>query len=153
MTIYSKLLNLPEPIDILYKQGRVKDITVISDLEKTYRGNPSEVKQWIDLETEITRSSFNSLKEYLDIQKKIETDHGKESHKEIPLEYEEENIGQLGKKKYKKYSVRVFYKNSYARLILNRTPSENYAWIRLEDNNEELEVELNKLTIAAIVVE
>ena len=56
---HATLLDLPEPIAVIFNNERVRDVTLINDLVTLYKKHSSEVELWLsDPEQEISRGSF-----------------------------------------------------------------------------------------------
>ncbi|MGZ8181794.1 MAG: transcriptional repressor gene korB [Methylobacter sp.] len=71
VTQHVTLLDLPEPIALIFNSGRVRDVTVINELVSAYKKNPSEVEAWLDDDSlDLTRGSVKLLREYLDDKKR-----------------------------------------------------------------------------------
>ncbi|WP_431064741.1 transcriptional repressor gene korB [Methylotuvimicrobium sp.] len=71
VTQHVTLLDLPEPIALIFNTGRVRDVTVINELVTVYKKNPSEVETWLDDDSlDLTRGSVKLLREYLDDKKR-----------------------------------------------------------------------------------
>jgi ParB family chromosome partitioning protein len=63
---HATLLDLPEPIAVIFNNERVRDVTLINDLVTLYKKHSSEVELWLsDPEQEISRSSFKLFREFL----------------------------------------------------------------------------------------
>lgn len=70
ITYHLKLLSLSNPVAEILNNGRCQDITVLNQIEKLYKQDPEETKQWIkDPDSEFTRSSVASFKNFLDEKK------------------------------------------------------------------------------------
>ena len=63
---HATLLDLPEPIAVIFNNERVRDVTLINDLVTLYKKHSSEVELWLsDPEQEISRGSFKLFREFL----------------------------------------------------------------------------------------
>ncbi len=60
------LLDLPEPIAKAMNNGKVSDLTAITELTKLYSKNPNEVSEWIEESEDISRNTINVIKEFID---------------------------------------------------------------------------------------
>ena len=63
---HATLLDLPEPIAIIFNSDRVRDVTIINDLVTLFKKYPSQVKFWLDdPEQDISRGTVKLFREYL----------------------------------------------------------------------------------------
>ncbi|GGE90486.1 hypothetical protein GCM10008020_39380 [Massilia psychrophila] len=66
VTQYVTLLDLPEPIAVVFNNGRANDVTVVNELATAYKENPKAVEGWLSVPTqEITRGEVKLLREFL----------------------------------------------------------------------------------------
>lgn len=162
------LLNLSEPIKKLFEDGKVTDVTIISELNSLYNKHPEEVKKFLEQEDEVTRSATRNLKDFLSGTDKSQSidDFDQEEHNDgdsdddsnssdeaIPQAVEI-NTGEKNteSEKMKKPVVVVQYQGMYARLLLNkRPPSSNEVWIKFEEGGEIECVLCSDLKIASII--
>lgn len=73
ITQHVTLLDLPDPIAVVFNNGRVKDVTTVNELVTAYKKNRQEVETWLaDENQELTRSSIKLLREYLEEKLKYE---------------------------------------------------------------------------------
>lgn len=71
VTQHVALLDLPDPIAIVFNNGRVKDVTTVNELVTAYKNDPEEVEIWLsDENQELTRTSVKLLREYLEENRK-----------------------------------------------------------------------------------
>jgi len=171
VTHHSALLNLPELIQEAFDQGRVRDVTLINDLVTAWKKNPDDVEAWLAQdEQEITRSSLKLLREFLEEKNKprdpntVDAFNGK-----TDAENGGDQSGGAGDtggqdssdkgegkpedpNKLKKAIIQVQYKERPARLMLNRRPPcDGFAWLKYEDDGQEVEASLAAVTITAII--
>lgn len=60
------LLDLPEVIAPLFNSGKIRDITVLSELVRTYKKYPNDITLWLSGENlEINRGSLKMTRDYL----------------------------------------------------------------------------------------
>ncbi|MDD2465656.1 MAG: ParB/RepB/Spo0J family partition protein, partial [Desulfobulbus sp.] len=63
---HATLLDLPEPIAIIFNSDRVRDVTIINDLVTLFKKYPSQVEFWLDdPEQDISRGTVKLFREYL----------------------------------------------------------------------------------------
>jgi ParB family chromosome partitioning protein len=156
------LLDLPDPIAQAFNSGRVKDVTVINELVTGYTKKPDEVTHWLgDENQEITRGSVKLLREFLDEKRKYEQEESS------PAYVEEEVVGELqieasdtnkkgenppNPQKLKKTIVQVKHNDRPAQLMLSRRPpAEGFAWLKYDDDGQEIEASLSDVTLIALV--
>lgn len=159
------LLDLPEPIAAVFNAGRVRDVTVINDLVKAHKKDPAAVVDWLEDETiDITRGSVALLREFM------ESKGGSGNEDSTPGAGNgasdgdgspQENHDEPGKEKkakaadpakLKKAIVQVRHNERPARLLLDRRPSEvGLAWLKYEEDGQELEIDITSAQLVAIV--
>lgn len=168
VTQHVTLLDLPDPIAKVFNTGVLKDVTVINELVTAYKKNPEEVTAWLaDDSQELTRGSVKLLREFLDDKRRHE--QAGEGHSDTvdgfphpsDAESEEDEHDTDTKKnepreldpyKLKKTIVQVQHSGRAARLILNRRPpAVGYAWLKYEDDGQELKVDLAQVKLVAIL--
>lgn len=67
VTQHVTLLDLPDPIAVVFNAGRTKDVTVVNELVTAYKKNPTEVAAWLaDESQELTRVEVKLFREFLD---------------------------------------------------------------------------------------
>lgn len=181
VTQHTALLSLPEPIQEAFDQGRVRDVTLISDLVTAWKKNPDDVEAWLAQdEQEITRSSVKLLREFLEEKNKprdpntvdaftdkTDAEHGGDQRGGSGSDGGQDDGEQGGQDatgkdkgeekpedptKLKKAIIQVQYKERPARLMLNRRPPcDGFAWLKYEDDGQEIEASLAAVTITAII--
>jgi ParB family chromosome partitioning protein len=181
ITQHVTLLDLPEPIAEAHNNGRVKDVTVINELVTAYKGNPSEVDEWLKNDAqELTRGSVKLLREYLateggtddnppvvdtfnvnSAQPDVNTDGNSTSGATSPSNTNNEPESPApGKKtaeiadpsKLKKAFVLVEHDGRSARLMLDRRPTAiGWAWLKYEDDGHVFEETLSNVKLVEIL--
>lgn len=175
ITQHVNLLDLPDPIAKAFNAGRSQDVTVINELVSAYKTNPEEVVQWLaDDSQEINRSSVRMLREYIAELAEGDGRQSVEGHKNKEPEQPQEGLGgnpegeadsknkPAGQKKeketqgdpdkLKKAIVQIEIFGRAGQLLLNKRPSAHgQAWIKYEDDGEELETSLEQVKIVAII--
>ncbi|PTN11863.1 ParB/RepB/Spo0J family partition protein [Nitrosomonas aestuarii] len=73
ITTHATLLDLPDPIDEVYRSGRCTDVTALYDLTRIYKINKEEVTGWLNLSApeEISRLDVKHFSKFLE-QKNIQ---------------------------------------------------------------------------------
>lgn len=148
------LLSLPAPIAEAYDSGRVVDVTVVNELTKAYKGHPDDVERWMDDGMEITRGSVKMLREFLDEKdESANSNNAEQSSDDVPQPQEiKKTPAEPDPDKLKKAIVQVQHDERPARLILNkRPPAIGFAWLKYDDDGEEFEADLSKVTLIALV--
>lgn len=176
ITQHVNLLDLPDPIAKAFNAGRSLDVTVIQELVTAYKTNPEEVVQWLaDESQEINRSSVRMLREYI---AELAQNEGRETSasqegqepgqpqegqgsgsteepepKDKPAAQKKEKDTQGGDPdKLKKAIVQIEVFGRAGQLVLNKRPSgHGQAWIKYEDDGEEVEISLEQVKIVAII--
>lgn len=71
ITTHAALLDLPDPIDEVYRSGRCTDVTAIYDLTRYYKVNKEEVINWLNLSApeEISRLDVKHFGKFLEQKK------------------------------------------------------------------------------------
>lgn len=162
VTQHATLLDLPDSIAKAFNTGRVRDVTVINELVMAFKMTQQEVNAWLgDEGQEITRGSVKLLREFLGDKRKHEQgDESEEGGEEgenggdgqDALLAKEKIAKQDDPEKLKKAIIQVQHNNRFARLILNRRPqAEGFAWLKYEDDGQELEVNLAQVRLVAVL--
>jgi ParB family chromosome partitioning protein len=160
VTQHVTLLDLPGPIAAAFNTGRVKDVTVISELVLCFKTRPHEVTAWLEDETQdITRSSVKRLRDYFEERRAL----GERNEQAIdgPIDeqaggsdLQESEIPRLTRAhdRRKAPSIRVRHGKEYGHLLLQRRPSvDGHAWLQYESGGEAREIDLSKLRLVSIV--
>ncbi len=71
ITTHAALLDLPDPIDEVYRSGRCTDVTAIYDMTRLYKTNKEEVINWLNLSApeEISRLDVKHFSKFLELKK------------------------------------------------------------------------------------
>lgn len=71
ITTHAALLDLPDPIDEVYRSGRCTDVTAIYDLTRYYKVSKEEVINWINISApeEISRLDVKHFGKFLELKK------------------------------------------------------------------------------------
>ena len=153
------LLTMPAAVGAVFDSGRCLDVTVINELIKAHKRKADAVESWLDdTDQEITRGSVKLLREFLD-------------DKGMPLSNPDDGTGMEGGAeekegssstekpqkapdldKIKKSIILGTYKNRAVRLMINkRWSADGFAWVKYEDNGEEIEIEIEQLTLNRLI--
>lgn len=162
VTQHIALLDLPDPIAEVFKSERTRDVTVINELVTAYKAKPKEVAAWLEAEDqEITRGSVKLLRDYLGDKRQQEPERKGDKGRGSEQGGNGEDVGRNGKKqerhdasnnKLRNAVIQVRHNERQARLILDRRPQvEGSAWLRYDDNGQELETNLTGVMLVALV--
>lgn len=163
VTQHVTLLDLPGPIALAFNSGQVRDVTMVNELVTAFKKRPAEVSAWLgDENQEISRGTVKLLREFLDekLRRQLSDDGtgedaegGSESGNVadvLPPDSRAEATDHP--ERLKKVIVQVRHNRRSARLILNRRPhDEGCAWLKYEDDGEEVEVNLDKVKLLALL--
>ncbi len=71
ITMHCALLDLPDPIAVVYRSGRCTDVTALYDLTRLYKANNEEVIIWLATSTqeEISRLDVKQFSKFLKLKK------------------------------------------------------------------------------------
>ena len=167
---HATLLDLPEPIAIIFNSDRVRDVTIINDLVTLFKKYPSQVEFWLDdPEQDISRGTVKLFREYL-INKPSNTPPQGDDDSNTPPQGDDDNntppqssrkksgagdnqiISDPGADKFKKAIVQVRHDDRLARLILTKRPQEaGFAWLKYDDDGQEFEADLNDVQLVAVI--
>lgn len=177
VTQHHALLSLPPAIQEAYDQDRVRDVTLINDLVTAWKKHPDDVEQWLATdEQEITRSTVRLMREYLEAKdaapagtdrdpSTIDAFSGRTDAEagggQGPSGSNGDEGGEAGDEgapkkddpeKFKKAIIQVEFQERPARLILNRRPpAEGFAWLKFEDDGQEVEANLANVKMVALI--
>jgi ParB family chromosome partitioning protein len=168
VTQHVTLLDLPEPIAEAFNSGRANDVTVVNELVTAYKKNPDEVCAWLDDESqELTRGSVKLLREFLDDKRRhdeeVDEQEGDNSTDTGGEDDPEENAADVGQNdtkekkeadpdKIKKAIILVQHDDRMARLLTSRRPpAEGWAWLKYEDDGQEVEADLGTVRLVALM--
>ena len=157
VTQHAALLDLPEPIAVIFNDGQCNDVTVINELIKVHKSNPEEVTDWLEEEEQdFSRGSVKMLREFLDDKQQHEGENVEQEQDDNSTNETENNAKKEKKEsdpdKLKKAIVLVMHNNREARMMLNRRPSaDGWAWLKYEDDGEEFESDLGEVALMSIM--
>ena len=165
VTQHVTLLDLPDSIAQVFNSGRVRDVTVINELVTAFKKQPEEVAGWLsDERQEITRSAVMLLRQFLDDKRmhvlsdeggEVEVDSG--SGSVSPDDPASEDVSSKDARRedparLRKVIVKVKHDKRFAQLMLSRRPhADGFAWLKYEDDGQELEVSLIKVQLVALL--
>jgi ParB family chromosome partitioning protein len=155
------LLDLPEPVAIAFRTGRVNDVTVVNELVSAFKTAPVDVTQWLSNPSqEVTRGEIRLLREFL-------AEKARDSHGASHLDVQHDgavvadghgaaatSVNVLGERagRFKNGTVKVDYKGRIACLLVTRRPvSSGRAWLRFDDDGQECDAPLDDVRLLAIV--
>jgi ParB family chromosome partitioning protein len=155
------LLDLPEPVAIAFRTGRVNDVTVVNELVSAFKSAPTEVTQWLNNPSqEMTRSEIKLLREFL-----AEKRHGSHAA-HLSDEQLDSQVVKRGEdiaavstqghsysaRRFKIGRIKVEHHDRIAYLLLTKRPlSRGRAWLKFEDDGQESDVALAEVRLLAIV--
>jgi ParB family chromosome partitioning protein len=155
------LLDLPEPVAVAFRTGRVNDVTVVNELVSAFNAAPDEVTRWLDNPNqEMTRGEIRLLREFL-AEKRRDSSGPVQSSWQLD-EKAMANVPTMARvsssersenaRRFKNGAVKVEHKGRYAYLLLTRRPlSSGRAWLRFEDDGQECDAALADVRLLAIV--
>ena len=154
VTQHVALLDLPESIAKAFSEERCRDVTVINELVTAHKKKPNEVSEWLtNKDQEITRGSVKLLREYLD-DKEASNDGGTDGQDIFSDDLLAGTTSKIKADKdvdpnaFKKAIVLVEFRERPARLMLGKRPSgDGFAWIKYEDDGQEIEAELGEVRL------
>ena len=153
------LLDLPEPIAKVFKSGRASDVTVINELVKLHKKYPDELSAWLNDELqELTRSSVKLIREQLE----DELNHiagpttgmaGDDEEKPATEPAEKKKVAKKqDPNKLVKAIIVIRHNDRPGRLALHKRPTtEGLAWIKYDDDGQEIETDLAELDLVALI--
>ena len=158
VTQHATLLDLPDPIADAFNAGRVRDVTTINELVLLYKKMPREIRTWLEDPTqEITRVAVKLLRRFLESKHHARTDaedspvSGTWGGTQLSMPRRLNSSPSVDLLDFKNVVLQVAHNNRTARMLLSRRVSdERFAWLKYEDSNEELEVELTELQLLAL---
>ena len=151
------LLDLPEPLAQVFNSGRVRDVTVVNELMTAYKKTPQDVAAWLgDASQEITRGSVKLLREFLD-DKNQPQPAAAGGNGRVPTLAPAAKPGKaagnvMADAALKNAVVHVLHNDRAARLMLERRPpAEGVAWLKYNDDGQELAASLKSVTLVALL--
>ncbi len=157
VTQHVTLLDLPDPICAAFTCGRVRDVTLVNELVMAFKKMPREVQAWLVNESqEITRGTVKLLRDFLD-EKRISgltsTDYVDDVSDQDDSALAGVNTGSVSKgpDRLRSTVLAVRYKRRPARMLLNRRPTrDGLAWLKYDDDGQELEADLTHVKLVAL---
>lgn len=152
------LLDLPEPLAQVFNSGRVRDVTVVNELMTAYKKTPQDVTAWLgDAHQEITRGSVKLLREFLDV--KSQPQPAASAAPASPAAAAKAVTAPPAKPgkaapadTLRNAVVHVLHNDRAARLMLERRPArQGLAWLKYNDDGQELEASLKSVTLVALL--
>ncbi|MEN5023201.1 ParB/RepB/Spo0J family partition protein [Pantoea agglomerans] len=178
VTQHSTLLDLPFCIAEAFRDGTIRDLTVVNELVTAFKTNPEDVEAFLAENTgeDITRSAVKIFREYLEEKSQRDQTPAAELTPDDLIEGgdkagedDSNDDGESGDNndvtdsirksqesesdplKMKKTIVIVEYLGEQGRLILNKRPSaEGEAWIKFDNGSEE-ELNLENVKIVCLM--
>lgn len=155
------LLDLPEPVAIAFRTGRVNDVTVVNELVSAFRMAPAEVTHWLDNPSqEMTRGEIRLLRDFLAEKRRYSGGAGRPGRQSDDMVGADEQDaapvsakggGEIARR-FRNGAVKVEHKGRHAYLLLTRRPlSTGRAWLRFEDDGKECDAALADVRLLAIV--
>jgi ParB family chromosome partitioning protein len=155
------LLDLPEPVAVAFRTGRVNDVTVVNELVSAFKAAPDEVTRWLDNPgQEMTRGEIRLLREFLAEKRRGSSGPDQSSWQldENPvanspnMAHVSSNERSESGRRFKNGAVKVEHKGRHAYLLLTRRPlASGRAWLRFEDDEQECDAALTDVRLLAIV--
>jgi ParB family chromosome partitioning protein len=155
------LLDLPEPVAVAFRTGRVSDVTVVNELVSAFKANPATVTQWLSNPGQgMTRGEVKLLRDFL-----AEKRRDSSATEQLDGQFDDDVMkdgeeatagstnerGQSGRR-LKKATVKVEHEGRTAHLLLTRRPkSDGRAWLKFEDDGQECDAALADVRLVAIV--
>lgn len=157
VTQHVALLDLPVPIARAFNAGRVRDVTVVSELVTCYKSSPNDVARWLDDEfQEVTRASVKLFRKFVEEHASL-MERGGTDLERRPIAGSEP--GQEGARSHRSASakriasplVRLEHGGRVGELLLHHLPTrEGHAWIRYEDDGIPSEVDLTAIRVLSL---
>ncbi|NIA56974.1 ParB/RepB/Spo0J family partition protein [Massilia sp. TW-1] len=155
------LLDLPEPVAIAFRTGRVNDVTVVNELVSAFKLAPAEVTNWLNNPSqEMTRGEIKLLRKFL-AEKQHDSDVADRPNRQFDspvIEGHQDATSQSAKgqsenmRRFRPGLVKVEHKERIAHLLLTKRPhSTGRGWLRFEDDGQECDVALADVRLLAIV--
>jgi ParB family chromosome partitioning protein len=158
VTQHINLLDLPEPIAQAFNSGRAKDVTVVNELVTAFKKNPREVADWLEDNDgqDITRSAVKLLREFLEekrYQTQVFSDIGMNSDEgDVPVGEDSNIEAQRVSHRVGRAVLQVRHHRRTAQLLWHRRPvAKGFAWLKYDDNGEEVEVPLAEVKLVALL--
>lgn len=159
------LLKMAAPIAEAFDSGRVTDVTLVAELGRVFKKNPNAVKGWLAVEDqEITRGSVRLLRDF--IENKSGNGAGGADNEDDSAgggstdgKASKESASKDGAKtpkndpsKIKKAFIVGTYQDRSARLITGkRWSADGLAWIKFEDDGQEVEIVIGEFKLNRLI--
>jgi ParB family chromosome partitioning protein len=155
------LLDLPEPVAIAFRSGRVNDVTVVNELVSAFKANPAEVTHWLNNPSqEMTRGEVRLLREFLTEKRRNSAalgdvdgqfdDPAAVDGQEAALVSAKEHAGNA--QRLKKVTLEVEYEGRSAQLLLSKRPlAHGRAWLKFDDDGQICDAALAGVRLLAIL--
>ncbi|MFL6631639.1 MAG: ParB/RepB/Spo0J family partition protein [Massilia sp.] len=155
------LLDLPEPVALAFRTGRVNDVTVVNELVSAFKSAPAEVTHWLNnAAQEMTRGEIRLLRKFL-TEKRLDSIAARQSGGQFDAMalVNKQDIASISgterrgnARRFKNGAVKVEHNGRNAYLLLSRRPlSSGRAWLRFEDDGQECDADLANVRLLAIV--
>jgi ParB family chromosome partitioning protein len=151
------LLDLPEPVAIAFRTGRVNDVTVVNELVSAFKTAPAEVTHWLDNPSqETTRGEIRLLREFLAEKRRYSNSTNEFDDKVVVDGQDAISASAKGRgenaRRFRHGTIKVEHKGRHAHLVLTRRPAANgRAWLKFEDDGQECDAALAEVQLLAIV--
>jgi ParB family chromosome partitioning protein len=151
------LLDLPDPVAIAFRTGRVNDVTVVNELVSAFKTAPADVTRWLSNPSqEMTRGEIRLLREFLAEKRRDAEAAGQLDAKGAEDGQHAAVVSSKGPgptaRRFKHGAVKVEYKGRTAYLLLTKRPHcSGRAWLRYEDDGQECDAALDAVRLLAIV--
>jgi ParB family chromosome partitioning protein len=122
-----------------------------------YKKNPREVADWLEDNDgqDITRSAVKLLREFLEekrYQTQVFSDIGMNSDDDVPAGEDNNIEAQPLRERLGRAVLQVRHHRRTAQLLWHRRPVEKgFAWLKYEDNGEEVEAPLAEVKLVALL--
>jgi ParB family chromosome partitioning protein len=155
------LLDLPEPVAIAFRTGRVNDVTVVNELVSAFKAAPAEVTHWLgNPSQEMTRGEIRLLREFL-AEKRRNSNAAGHSDGQFDAQTVADGLDAAfvsakgrgeNARRFRTGAVKVEHKGRQASLLLTKRPrSSGRAWLKFEDDGQECDADLAEVRLLAIV--
>jgi ParB family chromosome partitioning protein len=155
------LLDLPEPVAIAFRSGRVNDVTVVNELVSAFKANPTEVTQWLNNPSqEMTRGEVRLLREFLSEKRRNSTlPAGVDGRCDgaAAVDGQEAALGLANDhartaQRSKRVTLKVEHEGRPAQLLLHKRPlAPGRAWLKFDDDDQVCDTALAGIRLVAIL--
>jgi ParB family chromosome partitioning protein len=158
ITQHAALLDLPDSIAHAFSSGRVRDVTLVSELLFIHRKAPEVVASWLaDESQDVTRASVRMLRAFIDQKMAWHDQPDSEAGEAVVIFAGEADAG-AGEQAPSKSApwvnpvLSVRYRGRSGRLLVRRRPSAvGRAWLRYDDDCALVEVDLADVELVALL--